>query len=409
MKASSYALGVALLSAGCSTILDLNHDYTSQVGEGGVSDSGGAAAGSLGGSALSDPGNMGGTRATSGGSSSPVGGQAVSAATAPVRHGTTMLNASSATREVDIGGVAADRSFLIFGARFNSTSSSQTEISGQITSAGKLNFRRLSAKGPEVPIVYHVVQPTAATRVQRGSTPIDAALTRVALPSPVDLAHSFPLVTFRNSGSVYGLDDHLRAELTSPSELTLEMYQTSASGVAEWQVVSLDAVAVQAQTIDISGTAASVSSALETPVAASKSWLVHSYQVADIGTGAADLLLRGRVEGTQAVFDRSAAGASAKLTYYVVSFTDDTQVQSGVAAFAADASAIPVALATLDPSRSVPLALGLYQRGGSTSFATAKNPGYASFTLELGDSQFMARREPTGSPAELAWSVLEFH
>jgi hypothetical protein len=409
VKAPAYAFVAALLSAGCSTILDLDHEYTLQIDEGGAPASGEAVGGSSGGSAHTDPGGMAGTDTTSAGATSSTGGQAGSSATAPVRHGTTTLSSSSANREVDIGAVAPDRSFLIFGTRFNSTNSSQTEVSGQITSAGKLDFRRLSAKGPEVPIVYHVVQPTASTRVQRGSTPIDAAVTRISLPTRVDLAHSFPLVTFRNSGSVYGLDDHLRAELTGPSELTLEMYQASSSGVAEWQIVSLDTATVQAQTVAVSGTATSIACALETSVATNKSWLLHSYQVADIGTGAAELMLRGRIEQTQAVFDRSATGASAKLTFYVVSFTDDTQVRSGVAAVSADSSVIAVDLATVEPSRSVPLALGLYQRGGSTSYAEAKNPGYASFTLELGDSQLTARRGPTGSAAELAWSLIELN
>jgi hypothetical protein len=428
-------------TCGCATLLGLDDDYRDQTssatGAGaGDGSSGRATAGSsaTGGKASTPSGGtsstLGGERASSGGETSTVDGLAGSdgggsppgyggepttgGAISPllrVIHGETTLAAGSATQQVAAVGVDAGRAFVVFGSSFDSSNSSRTEVSGQL-GAGTVTFKRLSnsTAAPNVPISYYIAEFGDGVLVQRGSATLQEAVTHVPLATAVALDRSFPIVTFRNAGSVYGLDDHVRAKLTAPSELTLEMYQAFGDGVVEWQVVSFAGATVQSGDVAIQGAALETKAALATALDPASTWLLLSYRVADIGAGAADLMLRGRAETDQVVFTRSATGASATLTYYAVSFTNGTRVQNGNLGLGDTAKTAQAALDDIEVDRSIAVAAGNYQRSGSTAYAAANNPGYSSFRLALEANRLSATRGAavSGGSANLSFTAIQF-
>jgi hypothetical protein len=331
-----------------------------------------------------------------------------------VQTGATVIKSGSNAQSVTLDALQLDRAFLVFGARLDSTVPSVSEVTGQLVSGTSATFRRMSNanSAPDIPIVYHVAEFASGVHVQRGSIVDNAAVNKVTLGTPVDLKRSFPIISYRNTGTLFGLDDHVRAKLTGTSELTLELYEGNASGTVEWQVVSFDGASVQSADVDIAANATQQSVALATTVIPATSWLLLSYQVGSVGTGIADLMLSSHLEANQVVFNRAAAGAALHATYYVVSFENGSKVQSGSSALAAAVDTLPVSLSpAVDPARSIASSAGLYQREGSTSYNSARNPGYASFTLQLSSgTELVASRlaSASGVASSLSWNVVQF-
>jgi len=390
---------------------------------GGTNASGGAGAsagGSNGGTAgtstaggATGSGGSGGSSGSSGSGSSGSGSSIISPVL-KVQTGSTTLSSGSNLRTVTLDGFQLERTFLVFGAQLDSTAPLYTEISGQLAGGTSAVFKRISngAAAPDVPIVYYAAEFAAGVQVQRGTTATTAATNKIALTTPVDLKRSFPIVTYRNSGTAFGLDDHVRAKLSGSSELALSLYQGSSTGIAEWQVVTFDGATVQTADVQIPATAIQTSAALATPLDPAKSWLLVSYQVASVGNGVADLMLSAHLESGQVVFDRVANGDALQVTYYAVSFDNGTSVQSGVGSLAAAVDTQTQALtAAIDPTRSIATAAGQYQREGSTSYNGARNPGYASFTLGLGSKNGLVTarmKSASGANSSVSWSVTQF-
>jgi hypothetical protein len=404
-KAQLIALVVA--ASGCASIIGLDGEYRETNGEA----AGGAPASGVGGS--NDSTTAGDASLPSAGASSSQGG--ATAALEPMKlrrvlSGQVVLESGKAEAAATLDGVDEARSFLVFGASFDSTNASRTEISGQLRNGSQASFRRLSdaAGAPNVPITYYVAEFESGVHVQRGSTTLNDAVTKVKLPKAAPLTRSVPLVTFRNSGTVYGLDDHVRAKLTLENELTLEMYQAFGDGVVEWQVVTFDDAEVQTGDVELAGSALTLATSLGAAVDPAHTWLLFSYQVANVGDGASDLMLRGGLEAKQLTFDRSAVGASAKLSYYTVTVGAAAAVQRGEATFAAGAETQQVALGNVDLNRSLALAAGNYLRSGSTSLASANNPGSSSFQLSLDAGGLTLLRGQASTSAAVAWQVLQF-
>lgn len=389
---------------------------TPDVGSGGTNRAGSSSGGSTNQAGQSEDGGApDGPSAGGVGGNDPGGGSSgtgtVVSPLSRIVHGQTALAAGSASRNVALTEVVPERSFLVFGTSFDSTSSARTEISGQLSGSDSLTFARAAgSNAPNVPIDYFVAEFGSGVHVQRGSVTLEEAKTRVTLKSAAPLDRSFPMVTFRNAGSVYGLDDHVRAKLTSPTELSLEMYQAFGDGVVEWQVVSFDGAHVQAGDLSFGSSALQAKGELEAAVKPDATWLIFSYQVANITDSAADLMLRGHVEANQVVIDRAASGASATITYYAISFDNGSSVQSGDLAVAAQSQSAEAPLGALDVTRSLAVASGNYLRSGSTSYATANNPGYSSFRFSFTDSELTATRgaaAATGA-ATVGWNVIQF-
>lgn len=443
----------ALTICGCASVLGIDHDYgdlpdsslplggtdsaegaagsamaragTSPVGgsetttSGAASASGGIsgeASGPVAGSgALPSGGTAGGVPAEVAGNGGADGGAAAEP-TGPaivlesVQTGTTTIASGSAQQSVTIEKVDPAHAFLVFGAAFDSTSSSKSELSGQITASTQLTFRRYGSSGaPAIPIHYYVAHFSRGVDVQRGSHVLTDATEKVPLDAAIDLKRSFPLVSYRNVGSFYGLDDFVRAELTGASELSLSMAQASGNSTVEWQVVSLAGARVQSGTLDVAPSDSSVEVSPELPMPLDASFVLASYQVTKAPGGAADAMIQGSLSNpSQIVFQRSASGAGAKLTFYAVTLEDGSSVTSGTAALSSAATSVNLAPA-VDPAKSIAFTAGAYQRGGTTAYSSSSNPGYATFNLDLGSGSTLAlSRGPNGAGAELSWYAVTF-
>jgi hypothetical protein len=146
-----------------------------------------------------------------------------------------------------------------------------------------------------------------------------------------------------------------------------------------------------------------------------KSWLLFTYKC-DINcpsnTNIGTKLVRGVVtDGTTLTFDRSvtAPGETLSLTWYLVSFTDQTVVRSGSTAFGAADSQRGAVFAPVTPEASIVTAGGAYHRGGRSPFNTDDEIGVGSVTLDLvSPTGLVLRRGFTGAPADIGWSVVSF-
>jgi hypothetical protein len=367
---------------------------------------GGAAAGT--GAA---PSSSGGS--SSGGSSGSTGGGDALATIRTVQSGSTTVPAGSRTVDVTIDSIDPSKAFLVFGTRFDSSSPGLTAVSGQISNNTQLTFTHETASNaPAIPIQFYVAEFQNGVTVQRGSQLMRTTSETVTLPVSVDLATSFPIVTFRNTGSAYSLDDFVRAKLSSATALSLDMSETIGSGTVEWQVVSFGGAAVQTGDLDITSGTTVFSAPLSPPVDPSRTWLLLSYQVSALSSGAAELMMRGRVSSSTAVtFERTATApqSGGRLSYYAVSFSDGVSVQSAASTLSNLAAVTSALGSPVDPTKAIAVTGGIYQRGGSTSYTAEANPGHASFTLDLGaGTQLSIARGVANSTAIADYYVIEF-
>jgi hypothetical protein len=252
-----------------------------------------------------------------------------------------------------------------------------------------------------------VVEFDAGVRVQRGSVTFDnGAVQTVALPQAVRLDQAFPLVSAAIGGTDLSEDDLIRARFTD-SGAKLELSNLGlATGTVQWQTVEMANTRVQSG--DLSFADAGGRAVLSRPVDRSRAWLVYHYTAH--GSSPKQLLIRGRLADASTVeLDRDvSAPETVDATWYVVEFTDGTQVQSGNASWASGDAVKNVALGSPIPMSRSFAAGGYEQRGGKTSFGSSDDVGHGWFKLALSPTELHLERASTGSTADLAWWVITF-
>ena len=318
------------------------------------------------------------------------------------------------SQKIAISSVDPTRSFLVFGAQFSSTNAGYSEISGQITGATEVTFARTATTGaPAIPIRYYVAQFQSGVSVQRGNATMSATPTPVTLGTAVDLAKSFPIVTYRNTGTTYGNDDAVRAKLTSTTQLSLDIGLAAPSGVVEWQVISFDGATVQTGDLTFATATTTLTATLANAVDVTKTWLLLSYQFTGASGTAAEMLWSAHLSSsTQVAFERAGGGATGTITYYAVSFNNGTTVQTGASAVASASTAATSTLTTVNLQKAMAAAGGLWQRVGTTAYTTANDLGFGTFTLDIASATSLTvTRGASGgtSQANANWSVVNFN
>jgi len=329
-----------------------------------------------------------------------------------VQRGTASIAAGAMSQGVAIQQLDLTRSFLVFGSRFDGVPPLETEVSGQISGSTALTFARAGAAGaPALPVQYYVAEFQSGVLVQRGASTMSSTQVSVTLPTAVDPTKSFPIVTYRNTGAGYGMDDFVRAKLTSPTQLSLESALAAPNGIVEWQLISFDGASVQSGDVAVAAGDTLVTAPLQN-VDPARTWLVFSYVLATFTSGASETMIRGRVEtATQLAFRRTVSGATGTLTWYAVSFNNGTTVQSATSSFGGAAATATAPLGAVDPMKTIAATGGLYMRGGATAFVTNVNLGYATFTLDVGaGSQLSLTRGVTAAngAASADWFAITF-
>ncbi len=328
-----------------------------------------------------------------------------------VQSGTATMTTQSVLN-VPITTVDLTRSVLFMSVSEDNVDPNNGLVRGQLTSATNIQLNR-TGTATTVTIKWQVATFGRSVSVQRGTTGVTASPMNVALAA-VDLSKTFVLVSWQKLGSTYGADDIVRARLTSTTNLEFSHGTGSFDGTADWQVVTMDAASVQSG----DATLASGASSLVVPVTAvdtTKTFLMVSWTSNGDSIGAN--FVRGRITSpTQLTFDRGVTGTTLSLTWYLVTLTDGSTVQSGNTSFGTG---------TLTSTATLPSAVGLTtavaflsgnQRGGSTpdpGTTPNDNPGVAWFRADLtGTTSLKLDRATKGTgagvTAEAAWFVVNF-
>src|SRR2546422_1181359 len=226
------------------------------------------------------------------------------------------------------------------------------------------------------------------------------------------MARTFPLVTYRNSGLQYEADDSLRAKITTATNLQLSLDSVAVfDGVAEWQVVEYTYASIQTGDIAFATTDATRTASVST-VDTIRTWLLFSYSSPD-GTTAnmGQKMVRGVVTNATALtFDRDQTGQTLALTWYLVTFTDDTRVQGGTASFSTSTTQVDATIGSVDTTKAIAVAGAYHHAGGKTPYNPDDNPGTGTTTLDLTTATNLriTRGLTGGQTANIGWFVVEF-
>ena len=330
-----------------------------------------------------------------------------------VQSGTTTIANGNSSATATLTAVDTSKAFLVFGVSENTSNPQDGQISGQITNSTTVTFQRVGTSGA-VTVKWYVAEFTSGVSVQRGTSPALTGTSADITISSVDLTKSFPLVSFRITGTTFGGNDFVKAKLTSATNLNLAMQANGdATAFVEWQVVQYACASVQSGDVTFANTETS-KTATVTSVDTAKSWLLSTHNHPDgTATDIAQKLVRGQVtNATTLTFDRdstSGSGQSLNLTWYLVTFTDGTTVQKGTQAFTTAETQKDVTITSVDTGRS--LAAGGYMgRGGKSNYTLDDNPGVGWFTLDLtSGTNLRITRGLTGSAtADVGWFVVQF-
>jgi hypothetical protein len=336
-----------------------------------------------------------------------------------VQTGTTTIPVASQSATVNITAVDRTKAFLVFGVSENSDVPTDAQISGQITANNQLTFSRFNATpATAVTIKWYVAEFTSGVTVQRGSANLADQTQISATIESVDTTKSFPLISYRIDGSILAGDDFVKAKILDATTLELRVQEAAATAgaIAEWQVVEFTGSSVlSGDTTIAAGNTSEVYTRPSGSWDLSRSWLIYTYSVgsgdlADIG----QKLVRGRfTANNQLTFDRDHDNGTnteaVNITWYVVEFTDGTNVQSGNKSFGTGDTSLAQAINNVDTARAIASG-GFFGRGGQSSYASADNPGVGWFALDLTSSTNLqiTRGLMGSSTADVGWFVLEF-
>ena len=325
-----------------------------------------------------------------------------------VQNGSATLGAAATSFDVAILAVVTAQSFLTFSASFDDANPGASQVSGRIVDATTLRFER-TVTGPAIALKWYVAEFASGVTVQRGTANMTAALLDIPITA-VNLARSFPIVSYRIAGAAYGDNDYLRAKLTSPTNLQATV-AAGVGGSIEWQVIDYTGASVQSGDLSFLAGDSSLSATVAA-VNPSKSWLLFSYTSASgTATNIAQKMVWGTVtDATTLTFDRASTGQAVDLTWYLVEFTDATTVESGSTQLTTAQTQLDVGVVCVDTATTLASAGGTSYRGGSTPYVVDDNPGVSTVTLDLTSAtNLRITRGLTGAvTATIGWFVVRF-
>ncbi len=324
--------------------------------------------------------------------------------------GTTTIANGSTLTNVAITGIDMSQSFLVFSSTINDGSPTNFQIGGRINNSTTLTFERTGNTGV-VTIKWQVFEFEGGVFVQHGSTTNVARNTNVNVPiNCVDLTKSFVLISARKSGTQYGNDDGITANLTTSTNL--QLFITGGAGAdmeeAYWQVIEYQAAIVKKVTATLNAGSTSTTSTISPAISnLSKAFVVSNHGVSgDINSY--DLPRTELTNTTTVTYTRVGTTESMNFVTYVVEFTDQSAVVRGNQAFAAAAVSQNVAITAV--ASSGVFGSGNFGRQGSTNYLTDDNTGHNWFTYEItsGTNLQIQRAVGTGSTANAPWQIVTF-
>jgi hypothetical protein len=355
----------------------------------------------------------GATADTGAGTSDDAGAPAAVSPLLQVYSGSTTVGADASSQTVTLPTIDPSRAFVVAGSTFDVTPPTDFEVTSQIASATEAVFTRTGGSGaPAIPIQYYVAEFQSGVQVLRGNAAMSATSISVSLPSEVDLGSSFPLITYRNTGTNWGADDFVQAKLTGTSKLSLGINLAAPDGIVEWQIVSFPGATVQSGDLAMTATDTVVTGTIPQAVSLGATWLVFSNQITNETGTTAELLVSGHVSSpTQVTFSRGAGGATQQITWYAVSFGNGTVVQSSTLTLADSVTTATATLAPVDLLKTIAVTGGVWRQGGTSVYTGAPSAGFGTYRLSLGtNAQLSVARGASGTTtqSDLDYSVIQF-
>lgn len=333
-----------------------------------------------------------------------------SATLSGIQKGTTTLTAGVSSVTQAITTITLSQSFLVFNIRVNDADPGDYMVGGFVSATNQLTFNRNNAGGsPIVIIEWQVFSFSSGVNVQRGTvTNLAAAGANVTITA-VNLSRSFATVNVRKDGAQYGSDDGVTADLTTTTNLFLDREAGGADPqFVYWQVIEWTGSSVQKITATLNNGVDSVSTTLGTSVNKSRTMIVGSHrQSGDLNDD--DIASTELLNNTTVIFTRVGTANTLSFVYYVVEFSDNTDVVHGSIRMLSSENLVSTAICSVTAAQSGILPPSCYFRAGSNCRTADDNMGFGWATMVLTNGTLVtAQRANTGSAARFPFQVLEF-
>lgn len=325
----------------------------------------------------------------------------IEAGTANFGTGDSTVTVTLATTLTDTG-----KTWLFYNSRCNSASPDNFSILGRVLSTTQIQFER-SGTGTAAVVEYSVAEFTQGISVQHFYISQSAATVDTTITS-VDTGKSFPIISSLQSGSTFGANDLISAEITSATNLRTTISSVSTTPVAA-QVIQIDDAAVQVLK-PAAWTSGATLDVTVTTITENKTFWFWSFT--DTITETCDHWpYCSYVNSTTVRFTKVQAGSagSKNIVLYVVSLSSGVTVQNISTAIATGTASISPTISTVTVANTALSLSGIYLHLASSSEAN-DNAGDGAFSLgTLTTTSFTATR--AASPAYTATTnvqVLEF-
>lgn len=310
--------------------------------------------------------------------------------------GSATITAGSTSTTATISPVDVDSTFFIFSVRNNSSTIGAASIRGELTNSTTLTFERADV-GTAVEIEYQVFYFATGVYVQHGTTTMNATSTDQPINS-VDLEKTFVLASFMNSGSTFGSDDAIVADLTTSTNLQLRSIVTLEDD-ASWQVIEMQDALVRkvdfrlesGSTSTTSGISAlSTTSCGESTPTLNGVDTAHTFVVSSHTNDAnarSDDLPRLQITDTNEV-TATRVGSTGNLDFvaYVVELFDESDVVRGNISITGTNTTAAGAISSVSAKSSGIIGPSNLGRQASTTFDTDDDLGYCWVTYTLNSS-----------------------
>ncbi|MFH1411228.1 MAG: hypothetical protein ABIG55_01090, partial [Candidatus Omnitrophota bacterium] len=284
-----------------------------------------------------------------------------------VQKGTVEFAALDIAKTVDITAVDTSKTVILVSWSIGSEYMFGFLFAAEFYDSDTLYIARID-EDSAASMSWTVIEFDEGVTVQRGRSDIPAEMTtRYAdLVGAVDLSKTAMFITTTCSTRSQNQNEtgYPTAEFYSTTSLKFFRNDTKATVSVTWQAVSFATdVLVQSGAIDMSSTSVQIPSDLDTTVDIDKSFIYVTFTGDALANGApSDYMTRGELteDGTtgtckRPTFYRAIGDGTVNIVWYIVTFSDNTDVQYATLANWTSAGPTDIGISTVDLERAFPL------------------------------------------------------
>lgn len=284
------------------------------------------------------------------------------------------------------------KTLLFFSARTASASPVDYQVIGRVLSTTQIQFERTGTPSTDIIIEYIVMEFVSGIYVQHFYFSMTTSPFNTTI-AEIDLAKTFPILTLAQTGTAFGANDLIMAEITATTTLQTSMGSLTTTPVGV-QVVQIDDASVQKVTGSY-GTGATADVTV-TDITESKTfWLFTLYTTA--GLNFTSLPYLAYVGTTTLRFTRAITSGGNNFTYmvYVVSLSTGLTVQNISTVIASGGTTISPTISNVTVKDTALLLNGVHQRAAMINAADDDAGGNFMTLSGLTSTAFTATRVDT--------------